>query len=524
MVNLEKKRRILLQHIDGTSITQIAKNLGITRNTARKYIDEYEVKCSKLATINKNDDASIQVLVEALSSSPKYDTSNRSSYKLTDEIKELIDECLKDNEFKLKTHNRKQIMKAVDIHEYLELEGFDIGYTTVCTYIKNNKARKEAYIKQVYALGNTLEYDWGEVKLNINGEIHKYQMALLTTAAASCHYAKLYSNQKMESFLDSHINAFNYFGGVHREVVYDNMKVAVRRFVSKTEKEATEDLIKLSMYYGFDYRFCNARRGNEKGHVERGIEFVRRKAFSKTDEFKTLEDANNHLSKTLEMLNKKKRKWLLNKSPLDILIDEREKFIPLKTDFIISKKLECRVDKYSTITIEQNRYSVPDNLVGKFIYAKIHPEKIVVMVDDTVVATHTRSFKNHEWIMDINHYLSTIKKKPGSLKNSAAMHSSDHRIQYIYNKYYTRKAKEFIELLEIIKDKGIQKVEQTIEELGKLGHRHITTENIKNIINQKSNPAPEAAYVDENDEIRENSLLMLKQLTDALLDTEMEAI
>src|SRR5690606_25751190 len=83
-------------------------------------------------------------------------------------------------------------------------------------------------------------------------------------------------NQKMESFLDSHVRFFNHVGGVHKEIVYDNMKVAVAKFVSKTEKEPTEDLLKLSMYYGFKYRFCNARRGNEKDYVERSVEYVRR--------------------------------------------------------------------------------------------------------------------------------------------------------------------------------------------------------------------------------------------------------
>src|SRR5690606_32761448 len=98
----------------------------------------------------------------------------------------------------------------------------------------------------------------------------------MTTARGNYRFAYLYQNQKMESFLDSHVRFFNHVGGVHKEIVYDNMKVAVAKFVSKTEKEPTEDLLKLSMYYGFKYRFCNARRGNEKDYVERSVEYVRR--------------------------------------------------------------------------------------------------------------------------------------------------------------------------------------------------------------------------------------------------------
>jgi len=54
-------------------------------------------------------------------------------------------------------------------------------------------------------------------------------------------------------------------------MVYDNMKVAVKRFVG-TEKEPIEGLLQLSIYYGFRYRFCNVRSGNEEGHVERSVE------------------------------------------------------------------------------------------------------------------------------------------------------------------------------------------------------------------------------------------------------------
>lgn len=57
------------------------------------------------------------------------------------------------------------------------------------------------------------------------------------------------------------------------------MKVAVKRFVGRQEKEPTEALLKLSTYYGFAFRFCN---GNEKGHVERSVEYIRRKAFCST--------------------------------------------------------------------------------------------------------------------------------------------------------------------------------------------------------------------------------------------------
>ncbi len=519
MINLNKKRKILLLYRQGYNKSEISREVSVARKTVRKYINEYEEKLEQLGAMDHNNEEQLNALIESLSEPPKYDTSNRSCLKLTEEVKAVINSCLEENDEKLKNHNRKQLMKVVDIHELLIEQGYDIGYTTVNNYVKTQKKAKEAYIKQIYPLGETLEYDWGEVKLEIAGVAKRFQMALMTTAAGSCHFAMLYHNQKMESFLDSHIKGLNYFGGVFKEIVYDNMKVAVGRFVSKGKNEPTEDLFKLSMYYGFDYRFCNARRGNEKGHVERGIEFVRRKAFAKKYKFNTFEEANTHLLKVLEDLNRRQRHWLDNKSPWDILTQEQQHMISLKPDYVIAKKLECRVDKYSTITVEQNRYSVPEYLVGKFVEVIVYSNKLKVNYKHESVAHHNRSFGHFDWTMDINHYLNTIKKKPGSLKNSAAIQCSERRIQEIYNTYYTGKPKDFVVLLEIIKEKDLESVESAIEELTQLGSRHVTTENINNLVHQVSAVNIEHNK-DSDDEIKKRSWELLDKLTIKFLEPE----
>lgn len=508
MVKLNKKRQILLKYNSGKNKSEISRELGISRKTIRKYIKEYEEKLLKLGD-GKNSDDETTKLIEELSTAPKYDSKSRESNKLTEEIIEIIDKCVFDNEEKKKNRKQKQIMKKIDIYELLIEKGYDIGYTTVCNYIRKNTLVKEAYIKQNYDKGHVLEFDWGEVKLVINGEEKKYQLALFTTAYGSYHYARLYNNQKTESFLDLHVKVFKHFDGVYKTVVYDNMRVAVKKFIGPTEKEATDDLVKISMYYGFDYRFCNARRGNEKGHVERGVEFVRRKSFSRNIEFSSLEEANNHLLDILRKINSKSRKWMENKSPEDKLIEEKEYLIRLNPDYVISKKVECRVNKYSTITIEQNKYSVPEELVNKFVEAKIYPEEIKIYFEGELLGIHKRSYKLQEWVLDINHYLKTLKRKPGSLKHSISLQCLEHRLQEIYTSYYSKKPKEFLELLEIVREKSLEEVEKVIVGLLKQGEKLVTTENIKNIINQENIVLPEAI---EKNEIEEKSIESLDKI------------
>lgn len=345
-----------------------------------------------------------------MTSKPKYDTSSRTRTKLTNEVIDKINELLEQKEKNRLLGRSKQLMKKIDINEKLVEMGFDISYPTVCNYIRENNERKEAFIRQEYDLREIVEFDWGEVKLTIAGKPTTLQMGLLTTAKSSYHYTRLYQNQKLKNFLDIHLRAFNNIAGIHRELVYDNLKRAVRKFVGRNEKEATEDLIKIWLYYGFKYRFYNVAKGNEKGHVERSIEFIRRKAFSSRTDFDTVEEANAYLKKKLLELNSKKRNWLDNQNPIDILKQGMPYLIPLKPSCDAARRVEARVNKYCVVNTDQNKYSVPDYLAGKFVNAKVYPDTIEIYYKTNKVTEHKRAYKSHYWTVDINHFIHTLKK------------------------------------------------------------------------------------------------------------------
>ncbi len=525
MINLNKKRIILLNYIKGKSVSEIVKEVGGSRNTIVKYINEYDDTIRKLISATEFDkNIEVEALIEELSKAPSYDVSNRTKRKLTDEIQLEIDKKLKENDNKRRSGKRKMVMKNIDIHEYLEDKGYNISYTTISNYIRKKYYRKEAYIKQSYRPGRTIEFDWGEVPLIINGVEKKYKMGLFTTAYGNYHFAKIYNNEKTQSLLDMHVECFKEIGGVYEEIVYDNMRTAVKNFVGLYEKEATDGLKKIAMYYGFNYRFCNIAKGNEKGNVEKGVEFVRRKAFSNKNKFNTLKEANLHLQSILKKLNSKPREYYNNLTPIERLAEEKPVLGPILADYIIYEEEEYRVSKYSTIQIEHNKYSVPDYLVGRFVKAKKYTDKISIYYDSVEVCVHERSYKLHDWIMDINHYLDTFKKKPGALHNSTVINKCTHRIQEIYNNYYITNPKEFLELLKIITEKDIKTVDEAILELETIGKKHVTTENIKNIVNQEKKDIYPNKNVEETDEILENSLLILDKLSEAFASNDLGGI
>jgi hypothetical protein len=334
------------------------------------------------------------------------------------------------------------------------------------------------------------EFDWGEVKLFIGGRFKKLQMAIFTTAKGNYRYARLFVKQDTASFQQAHALFFDHIGGVYRELVYDNMKVAVKRFVGPTEKEATRGLLSLSIYYNFGFRFCNVRRGNEKGHVEKSVEYVRRKAFCIRDTFESVEQANVYLLEVCEGLNESPQTGREQRSAREILELERSYLLPVGPMFECGELRESRVDKYSTISVETCRYSVPEEYVGKIIRVRIYPDRIVCYADGIRLCEHQRRHGFHEWCIKLEHYLHSLHRKPGALSGSVALKQSDRKLQDLYHRYYQDRAKDFIELLLYMKehDKGIEEIEHAISQLNRIGSFEMSTDKIKLVLAKEVRP------------------------------------
>ena len=520
MITLKKKQEVLLMYLrEGRSQREIARELDIDRKTVRKYIKEYENKEKEIEqcgdTIQRGE--LIQELVEA----PKYKSRVSKNRVMTKEIERKIIQHLKDNEEKVKKGLRKQLKKPMDIFEALEAEEIEISYSTVLRTIRKlEETKKEAYIKGAYVPGDVCEFDWGEVKVQIDGKLRILQMAVFTSAFGNYRVAHLFTKQKTECFQEAHALFFEKAGGVYKTMVYDNMRVAVKRFVG-TEKEPTDGLLKLSLYYGFQFRFCNVRRGNEKGHVERSVEVIRRKAFAFRDSFKTIEEANQYLYEVCERLNRKPQPSQQNQTAEECLKAEKENFLSLPHPFDAARIQNVRVDKYSTVVIDQSHYSVPDHLVGKIIKVKVYSNHILCFYQEQKIAEHIRLTGHREWSLHLGHYIDTLKKKPGALAGSTALQQADTKIKTIYETYYIKREREFIELIQYIRDESnIGEIERSIEELRKINPSHVTTDKIKILCAKSMDSSPTSVTVSkEAKDIADQAKAHLK-MYDELFQTE----
>ena len=274
MKNLLDKAAIIKLKQEGLSNRGVARTLGIDKKTVNKYWNEYKENIQKLnETTNIVEISEIQ---ENITSAPKYNSENRNRRKVTPEFLNALEKILEDEEKKVKIlGTNKQALTKQQIFELLKKQGFTLSYSTVVLEMRRiTSSGNECFIRQDYDFGDRLEYDFCEVKLVINGITKKYYIAVLSSPAGNFRWCYLYDNCKKDVFLDSHVKFFEMIGGVWKEVVYDNMRNVVSKFIGRNEKELNEDLVKMSLYYGFDINVTNAFSGNEKGYVEGSVKYL----------------------------------------------------------------------------------------------------------------------------------------------------------------------------------------------------------------------------------------------------------
>jgi len=488
MISMNEKQAIIIGHFrDGKSIRQLARETGRSREAVGNYVKAYAAKKAQLELERGSE---VTELIEDLVAPPTYDSSGRQKWKVTPAVVDRVKDLLAENAVKRSRGQHKQQFKKVDIHEILVSEGFDLSYPSVCNLVRElERPTCEAFIKQCYEPGDMCEFDWGEARLFIDGTLRRIQLAVFTTAAGNYRYGRLFFKQDTASFQQAHVFYFDHVGGVHRQLIYDNMRTVIKKFVGYSEKEATDGLLKLSMYYQFGFRFCNIRRGNEKGHVERSVEYVRRKAFSRRDRFDSLEEANAYLQTVCDELNQKPQTGREGQSAADMLELERPYLLPTPSSpFECGQMRDCGVDKYSTITVDTCHYSVPEGYTERKIQVKVYPHRIVCYDDQQRLCEHEKRHGVNQWVLNLDHYLNTFKRKPGALAGSVALAQSEPRLKRIYHNHYQDNPKDFVELLHYMRDhkKTLGEIEAAIKNLSRLSSSTITTDKIKVICDRRS--------------------------------------
>jgi len=433
MVKFMDKKNIIMLKEQGLSNREVARRTGHNRKTVSKYWEEYRRQLQRL----DEPGADVKAIQEKLLAQPKYNAAGRGRRKYTEEVENRLKAILKEEERKNRLFGpgHKQKLTNKQIHQKLVDEGYDISGITINIALADiRKRQKEVFIRQQYELGDRLEYDFGEVFLDCGEGIKTYHMAVLSSPGGGFRWLYLYTNQKKAVFMDSHVRFFEMMGGAYHEIVYDNMRNVVSKFIGNSEKELNEDLVKMSVYYGFRINVTNCFKANEKGHVEKSVDVLRNQIFADTWSFNSLEDAQEYAYSQLLKLNEKSQ-----------MAEEMKHLRLYRPPLELAVISEAKVNPSSLISVDTVFYSVPEYLVGKHVIVKKYHNEIRAYASNEMVAKHKRIFGNGKMQIDIYHYLNTLRKKPGAVRNSVALKSIP-RLKAIFDTYYSKQPKKFIEL------------------------------------------------------------------------------
>jgi len=433
MLEFMDKKNIIMLKEQGLSNREVSRRTGHDRKTVSKYWDAYREQLKHL----EEPGADVKTIQESLLAEPKYNTAKRGRRKYTDELDKRLKAILKEEEYKDRlfgpTHKQKLTNKQ--IHQKLADEGFEISSATINIALAGiRKRQKEVFIRQQYDLGDRLEYDFGEVFLECGEGVKTYHMAVLSSPSGSFRWLYLYTNQKKAVFMDSHVRFFEMMGGSYHEIVYDNMRNVVSKFIGKNEKQLNDDLLKMSVYYGFKINVTNCFKANEKGHVEKSVDVVRNQIFADTWSFNSIEDAQEYANSRLLKMNESSK-----------MEEEKKHLKPYRPPLELAIVTEAKVNPSSLVSVDTVFYSVPEYLVGRWVVVKKYHNEVRAYAANEMVASHKRLFGNGKMQIDIYHYLNTLKKKPGALRNSVALKSIP-RLKAVFDTYYSKQPRKFIDL------------------------------------------------------------------------------
>ena len=196
----------------------------------------------------------------------------RTAAPALDPWKETIEGWLKDDE----TAPRKQRHTARRVWQRLVDEyGAEVSESSVRRHVamvrrQRGVAIADVCVPQHHPLAEEAEVDFGQVTVWIDGTETELWMFVMRMSASGKGFHRVYANQAQEVFLDGHVQAFEYFGGIPGRIRYDNLKPAVSRVLKGRDREETERFIALRSHYGFDSFFCIP--GKEGAHEKGGVE------------------------------------------------------------------------------------------------------------------------------------------------------------------------------------------------------------------------------------------------------------
>lgn len=396
-------REILAHLRAGSSNRQIERDLQVDRRTVQRYrvwAEEQGLLAGELPELEKLQEIRESTLAEK---QPPQNISSVAPYR------EIVEKMVKEQ------------VEATAIYHRLAERGFKGSYSAVYRFVRGIKGQElDATVRVERPPGEEAQVDFGYAGQMIDPETGKLRRtwAFVMTLSWSRHqYVEFVFDQKIETWLRCHRNAFAFLEGVPKRVVIDNLKAAIVKAI-QDDPEVQRSYQECALHYGFLISPCRVRTPEHKGKVEQGgVHYVKRN-FLGGREPTSVTQANQDVTAWCLTTAGERRHGTTKEQPLKRFAEtEKARLQGLPEtpyDLAIWKQIKLRRDCY--VEFEKSYYSAPHRLVGQQLWVCGGLQQVrIFSADYRLVATHERATKPGERHTHHDHL--PPEKLPGLLLN-----------------------------------------------------------------------------------------------------------
>ena len=259
----------------GKSIRQIGRETGHHRVTIRKALAGKELK---------------------------YRRQKKPRAPVMDSVAKIVEQWLLGD----RQRPRKQRHTARRVYTRLREEHeFTGAEVTVRRWVREWKAahgwgRREAVVPLDPEVAREAEVDWGTAWVLMAGRRRQVKLFVMRSRYSAKPFVRAYPWERQEMFFDGHMHAFHYYGGVFRELIYDNLTQSVKRILRGKKRLEQERFVSFRSHYTYRARYCTPGQGQEKGGVEGLIGFARRNFLVPLPRVRDFEELNHLLAQRCE--------------------------------------------------------------------------------------------------------------------------------------------------------------------------------------------------------------------------------
>ena len=375
-----------------------------------------------------------------------------------------------------RTAPAKQRHTAKRIFERLRDEhGFAGGYTVVKDHVRLSRARgRETFVPLAHPPGHA-QVDFGEAIGVIGGVRQKLHFFCLDLPQSDACFVKAYPRETTEAFLDGHVSAFGFFGGVPLSILYDNTKIAVAKICGDGKRERTRAFTELVSHYLYRDRFGRPGKGNDKGKVEGLVKYARSNFMTPLPMAASFEALNTMLAERCLARQAdhagRHASTIGERLVADLAVLRSLPAVALEP----CEKRAARVSSTALVRYRCNDYSVPTTYGFQDVLVKGFVDAVVIVCAGVEIARHPRCYEAGVFVADPLHYLALIETKPNALDQAAAL--QDWKLPEVFQhvrhllevRMGNRGKREFIQVLRLLEALPLDVVTFAITEAVRLG-------------------------------------------------------